>query len=133
MTKKPHENTRMAKYVERRVLELKPTKSQAKIAEEAGYTHPNMISMIKLGSSKVALDRVPSLAIALDCDPAFLMRLALEQAIGQTAADSVIEIFGEPVTSNEMGWLEVIRDASKNSDPRITSRSQATLRAIFGK
>ncbi|MCH2067706.1 MAG: XRE family transcriptional regulator [Shimia sp.] len=133
MTKKPHENTQMAKYVERRVLELKPTKSQAKIAEEAGYTNPNMITMIKLGSTKVALDRVPSLAIALDCDPAFLMCLALEQAIGKTAAEAVLEILGEPVTSNEMGWLKAIRDASKNSDPRITSRSHATLRAIFGR
>jgi hypothetical protein len=36
MTKKPHENTRLAKYVERRVLELKRTKSQAEMAAQAG-------------------------------------------------------------------------------------------------
>ena len=40
MTKKPYEETRMAKYVERRVLELKPTKSQAEIAAQVGYVKP---------------------------------------------------------------------------------------------
>lgn len=133
MTKKPHEDTRLAKYVERRVLELKPTKTQAEIAKQAGYTNVNMITMIKQGSSKVALDRVPALARALEADPAYLMQLALEQAIGKTAADAVIEIFGEPVTANEVGWLQAIREASNNTDPRLTSRSQAAIKTIFGR
>ena len=133
MTKRPHENTRLAKYVERRVLELKPTKTQAEIAAQAGYVNQNMITMIKQGSSKVALDRVPALAQALETDPAFVMRLALEQAIGRTAAEAVVEVFGEPVTANEVGWLQAIRESSENSDPRLTSRSQAAIRAIFGR
>lgn len=133
MNKKPHEDTRMAKFVERRVLELKRTKSQAEIAAQAGYTNANMITMIKQGSSKVALDRVPALARALETDPAFLMRLALEQAIGRTAAQAVVEVFGEPVTANEVGWLQAIREASNNSDPRLTSRSQTAIKTIFGR
>lgn len=133
MTKRPHENTKLARYVERRVLELKSTKSQLQIANEAGFPNPNMVSLIKNGSSKLALDRVPSMARALECDPAFLLRLTLEQQEGSTAAQALIEIFGTPVTTNELGWLEVIREASGNSDPRITTRSQATIRAIFGK
>lgn len=102
MTREPHEDTRMAKYVERRVLELRPTKSQAKIAAQAGYVNQNMITMIKQGRSKVALDRVPALAHALEADPAFVMQLALEQAIGRTAAEAVVEVFGEPVTANSV-------------------------------
>ena len=133
MTKKPHENTRLAKFVERRVLELKPTKSQAEIANEAGFPNPNMVTMIKNGSSKLALDRVPTMARALECDPAYLMRMALEQAVGDPAAQAITEIFGTAVTANEMGWLEAIREASSHSDPRITSRSLATIRSIFGK
>jgi transcriptional regulator with XRE-family HTH domain len=131
MTKKPHQDTQLAQYVERRVLELKPRKTQAEIAMQAGYRNQNMITMVKQGSSKAALDRVPALARALECDPAFLMRLALEQAIGQTAAAAVTEIFGEPITANERGWIEAIREASDNSDPRLTSRSQAAINAIF--
>lgn len=133
MTKRPHENTKLAKYVERRVLELKSSKSQLQIANEAGFPNPNMVSLIKNGSSKLALDRVPSMARALECDPAFLLRFTLEQQEGSTAAQALIEIFGTPVTTNELGWLEVIREASGNSDPRVTTRSQATIRAIFGK
>ena len=133
MTKKPHEDTQLTKYIERRVLELKPTKTQAEIAEQAGYVNQNMITMIKQGSTKVALDRVPALARALECDPAYLMRLALEQAIGRTAAAAVVEVFGDPVTMNERGWIDAIREASDNTDPRITSRTLAAIRAMFGR
>jgi hypothetical protein len=82
MTKKPHEDTKLAKYIERRVLELRSKKSRLRIANEAGFPNPNMVTMIKNGSSKLALDRVPSMARALECDPAFLMRLALDQSLG---------------------------------------------------
>ena len=133
MTKKPHQDTQLAKYVERRILELKSSKTQAEIAAQAGFVNPNMITMIKQGKSKAALDRVPALARALECDPAYLMRLSLEQAVGRTAAAAVIEIFGEPVTQNELGWIKAIRSASGNSDPRLTNRSQAAVNAIFGR
>ena len=79
------------------------------------------------------LDRVPSLAKALEVDPAYLMRLALDQAVGATAAKAIGDIFGTPVTSNERGWLVELRDASDNSDPRLTSRARTALRGIFGK
>lgn len=133
MTKKPYVDSQLAKYVKHRVLELKPKKSQLQIANEAGFPNPNMVTMIKNGSSKLAMDRVPSMARALECDPAYLLRLSLEQAIGDTAAQSVMEIFGTPVTSNELGWIQEIRDASDQSDPRLTRRSQATIKAIFGR
>jgi hypothetical protein len=133
MNKKPHEDTRLAKYIERRVLELKPKKSQLQIASEAGFPNPNRVTMIKNGSSKLALDRVPSMARALECDKAYLMRLALEQAVGDTVVQAIVEIFGTPVTANELGWLQEIREASEHSDPRITSRSKAAIKAIFGR
>lgn len=133
MSRKPYEETRLAKYIERRVLELRPRKSQARIASEAGYPNPNMITMIKTGASKLALDRVPSMARALEVDPPFLMQLTLEQVVGDTASQALLEVFGTPVTANESGWLLAIRDASGNSDPRLTTRAQAAIRAIFGR
>lgn len=42
----------------------------------------NMLSMLKSGSSKLPLDRVASLARALDCDPAYLLRLTLDRWSG---------------------------------------------------
>lgn len=133
MSKKPHAHSNLSNFIERRILELKPKKSQLQIANEAGFPNPNMVTMIKQGASKLALDRVPSMARALDSDPAYLMRLALEQAEGDTAAQALVEIFGSPVTVNEMGWLQEIRAASDNSDARMTSRARTTIRTIFGK
>ena len=133
MTKRPYADTRLARFIEIRVLELRPKKSQIEIASEAGFTNPNIISMFKNGSSKVALDRVPSLAKALECDAAHLMRLTLEQAIGGTAASALVEILGTPVTENERGWLAEIRQVSENCDPRMTGRGRTALRSVFGK
>ncbi|MDP3959067.1 MAG: XRE family transcriptional regulator, partial [Pseudorhodobacter sp.] len=88
---------------------------------------------LKNGRNKVPIDRVPSLAQALEVDPAFLMRLALDQSVGSTAAKAITEIFGTPTTGNERGWLNDLRDASDNADPRLTARSRGALRGIFGK
>lgn len=133
MAKKPYENTRLAKFLETRVLELKHKKTQAEIAEEAGFVNQNMITMLKKGSTKVPIDRVPALAKALESDPALLLRLALEQSEGSTAAAAIYEIIGQPISKNEMAWIVEIRDASGDTDPRLTSRAAAVIRGVFGK
>ena len=133
MAKKPYLDTRLAKFVETRVLELKHKKSQAEIAEEAGFISPNMVTMIKKGATKLPIDRVPAVAKALECDPALLLRLALEQGEGATAATAIFEIIGPPVTRNELVWITEIREASGDTDPRLTSRASAAIRGIFGR
>lgn len=129
----PYQNTPTAKLIADRIRDLSHRKTQAEIASEAGFPNANMMTHLKNGRNKVPLDRVPSLAKALEVDPAILMRLALDQAVGATAAKAITEIFGTPVTVNERGWLTEMRDASDNSDPRLTARSRAVLRSIFGK
>lgn len=133
MAKHPYANTRLALFLAKRIDDLRGTKNQVEIAEQAGFTTPNMISMLKNGDTKLAVDRVPQMAKALDVDPAYLLRLTLEQAMGETAARAVTEIFGSPITTNERGWIAEIRDASGDTDPRLTARSRAALRGIFGK
>ena len=133
MAKKPYQDTRLAKFLETRILELKFKKSQAEIAEEAGFVNPNMVTMIKQGATKLPLDRVPALAKALECDPSLLLRLALEQSEGSTAAAAIYEIIGQPITKNEMAWITEIREASGDTDPRLTSRASAAIRAVFGR
>jgi transcriptional regulator with XRE-family HTH domain len=132
-TKKPYADTRLPRFLEKRILALKPIKSQAEIATEAGFVNPNMISMIKSGSARLPIDRVPALARALEVDPRRLLQLAVEQWVGMTAARTFDEVFGTIVTLNEIAWLKEIRDASGNSDPALTTRARSTLRSIFGK
>ncbi|MER9253959.1 XRE family transcriptional regulator [Mesorhizobium sp. M0598] len=132
-TNRPYSDTRLAKFVERRILELKPRKTQSLIASEAGFSQHTMLANIKVGSSKLPLDRVPALARALECDPALLFTMAIEQLGGGTTELAIRNIFGTIVTENEAAWLEEIRKASNYSDPNLTSRSRAALRGIFGK
>ncbi|WP_282048357.1 XRE family transcriptional regulator [Sulfitobacter mediterraneus] len=128
----PYANTHLAAFLKNRILELSKKKKQNQIATEAGFRNPNMIAMIKAGASKLPLDRVLSLAKALECDPALLLRLALEQACGVTAAHALIDVFGEPATANERDWLEVIRQESAKPDPRITEEAKVAVAKIFG-
>ncbi len=120
----PFENTPTAKLIADRVRDLSHRKTQAEIASEAGFAKADMMTFLKNGRNKVPLDRMPSLAKALEVDPALLMRLALDQAVGATAAQAITEIFGTPVTQNERGWLAEIRDASDNSELRRSAQLQ---------
>ncbi|MFL2778482.1 MAG: helix-turn-helix domain-containing protein [Paracoccus marcusii] len=128
-----YEDSPAAIFVRRQTELLAHRKTQKQIAHEAGFVSGNLISMFKSGTSKIPLDRVPALARALETDPALLMRLSLEQAIGLTASVAVLEVFGTATTANERAWLEEIRDASRQTDPKLTARSRTALRAIFGK
>jgi hypothetical protein len=55
--RKPHENTRLAKFLQKRILELRPKKSQAQIATEVGFNNTNVLAMIKLAGLRQAPDR----------------------------------------------------------------------------
>lgn len=101
----PYRNTATARLIAEQISILAHRKTQAEIASEAGFANANMMTFLKNGKNKVPLDRVPSLAKALEVDPAYLMRLALDQAVGATAAKAITEIFGTPATENERGWL----------------------------
>lgn len=130
---RPYADSRLAKFIEKRVLELRPRKPQNQIAVEAGYLSANMISMIKDGTSKVALDRIPALAKALECDARLLFRMALNQEGNETFATAVEEIFGTIISKNEAAWLAELRNASDETDPSLTSRGRAALRSVFNK
>lgn len=129
----PHADTDLAIFLERRILQLQHKKTQRDIATEAGFTNPNMLTMLKKGQTKLAIDRVATLASALETDPKYLLRLALQQSRNETMVRVYDEVMGAVVTRNETGWLEVIREASNNSDPAVSTRARSAVRAIFGK
>ncbi|CAG0967774.1 hypothetical protein ANRL2_01402 [Anaerolineae bacterium] len=130
---KRYSDTRLVRFLDREISKLRGRKSQAAIAAEAGFRQPNMLAMIKSGSSKLPLDRVPGLARALDCDAALLFRLALEQMSTDTTSAAITQIFRAIVTENEAAWLNAIREASDHSDPSLTSKAQNAIRTIFGR
>ncbi|MCA0272242.1 MAG: XRE family transcriptional regulator [Proteobacteria bacterium] len=133
MVKKPYQDSLLAKFVEKRVLELQGKRTQAEIAAEAGFRTPNVVTMMKTGATKLPLDRVEALAKALETDPALLFRLALQQPGNQKTARAVAEIFGTVLTRNEVAWIEELRAASGESDPVLTEKRRAKLRRCFGR
>lgn len=130
---RPFAGTRLTTFLTSRVLELRPKKTQAEIATQAGFTNANMMSMLKAGSIRLPLDRVQPLAIALAVYPAYLMLLALEQMVGGTDAKAIVEILSGAVTRNEMAWIEALREASGLTDPPLTKRGRTAIFGIFGK
>lgn len=132
MQKTPFQTSQLALFLSRRILELRPHKSQKEIALAAGFTNANFVAMLKRGDAKLPLDRVPLMAAALECDVAFLLRLALEQAGLETTNATIQQVLGTVVSANEREWLEEIRDASGHSDPRLTFRLRGPLRALLG-
>jgi transcriptional regulator with XRE-family HTH domain len=124
--------TDLAKFVEDRVEELKGTKLQSEIAREAGYKSPNMITMIKQGNAKVAIDRVPDLSKALDVDPALLLRLALAQFYTDETVAVLTSSFKKGMlTQNETKILSAIRAASNDSDPTLTPDLEEKIQRLF--
>jgi hypothetical protein len=130
---KPFAGTRLTAYLAKRILELRPTKTQAEIASQAGFINVNMLAMIKAGSNRLPIDRVSALAKALDVDPTYLMLLALEQMVGNTEAQAIVSILSNAVTQQEMWWITAIREASDMSDPPLTRRARTAIFGVFGK
>ena len=62
----PFQNTPTTKLIADQISILAHRKTQAEIASEAGFANANMMTFLKTGKNKVPLDRVPSLAKALE-------------------------------------------------------------------
>ena len=130
---RPFATTRLTAYLTKRILELKPKKSQAEVATEAGFNSANVMSMLKVGSTRLPLDRVPALAAALEVDPVHLFLLAIEQLAGDTTAMAFQKIFGNVVTENELDWVRAVREASDGTNPSLTRRGRTAIFGVFGK
>lgn len=129
---KEREKSRIAQLISDRIEELKGYKLQREIASQAGYNNPNMIALIKKGDAKVALDRIPRLAEALEVEPSMLMRLAFEQFYEKETADEFFRLMSRGgVTRNEQKILDVIREASGNTDPPLDTRIETGLKDLF--
>lgn len=130
MSTKPHAKSSLAIFLRQRIADLRPV-TQAEIAKRAGFANANIVSMLKDGTTKLPIDRVPDMAKALECDPARLLRLALEQSHGETVARTIFQIAGPLPTVNERQLLDEFRDVTGGSDPRLTSRTRAAFRSVW--
>ena len=84
-------------------------KPYTQIAEEIGFNNSNVISMFKSGLTRVPLTRVPALAKALHVDPAYMMRLHMQEYDPETY-QAVTNCVGFIVTANEIDLIKGLRE-----------------------
>lgn len=104
----------VAQYLEQQIA-LSP-KSQKEIAAEVGYDKPNVMSMLKLGTTKVPINKVGPLAKALGVDPVYFMRLVMTEYMPETWS-AIEEVLGAErlVPPAQMKLLQFIRKHTKDA------------------
>ena len=124
----PHAQSAVARYLDRRIAELRGFKTQREVAAEAGYERPNILSMFKTGETPLPLAKIPALAKALEADPAHLFRLAMTDQWPELAP-VVGEIFGRQMASkNEHAiFLNKWRVATGDMDPAPNAQIDAAV------
>jgi len=99
-------------------------KTQREIAEECGFLTPNIITMFKKGDTKVPINRIGSLAKALEVDPAYLLRLVMSEYLPD-AWDAIEDILKSTILSaNELHLVREYRRAVGDNDavPMVINR-----------
>lgn len=96
----------VAQFIASRIVET--GKAQNLIAEEAGFAKPNMISMIKQGHTKVPLEKVGKLALALETDPSHLLKMCFADYMPDTW--KIIQPYmNDLMTQDELALLRALR------------------------
>lgn len=127
---RPYANTKVARFLDKHIDQV-VNRSHREIAQAAGWTQSNMVTMIKKGDAKLPLDRVVPLARAIGVDPMFLFRMALEQFMPDD--ETTARMLEFICTENEVEILGIVREASGNSDPKINDRQRAAVTEAFAK
>lgn len=99
-------NSKVAKFIASRIVET--GKSQVDIAREAGFNKPNIITMIKQGSTKLPLDKVGPMARALECAPTQLLALTMSEYEPETW-QAIAPFLGEFLTPKEAAVISALR------------------------
>ena len=84
-------------------------KTHRRIAEEAGFSRANVISMMKTGEMKVPIDKAPGLATACHADPVAFTRLVMEEYEPRAWAE-LEQTLGRSPTPQEQALLDLVRE-----------------------
>jgi hypothetical protein len=93
--------------------------TQREIAMKLDYEKQNIITMFKKGHTKVPITKIGPLARILEVDPVWLLRRALKE-YNPGLWEALEETLGHRVTSNEAEILAALREATDDTDPRLS-------------
>jgi transcriptional regulator with XRE-family HTH domain len=103
-------------------------KTQREIAEECGFEHANMITMVKTGQSRLPMNRIGAMAKSLEVDPAHLLRLVLMEYQPETWTSIEDAVQSTVLTKNELAMIRAFRSITGESDrPAIVMDRTAVI------
>lgn len=125
----PYADMPLAKFISKQIdIQASMGKNQREIAAEVGYEKPNMISMFKRGETKIPLEKIPVLAKALNVDPAYLFKLAIQQ-YWPNIGSAIAEIFGTVLTRSETKLIELVRQVAEGAEVEMTREFEREIKA----
>ena len=128
MTKQFPQRLTVAEFLADRIATI--DKTQHEIAEECGFDNPNIITMFKLGQTKLPINRNATLAKALDVDPAHLLRLVMLEYMPDTweAVENIMQ--STALTSNELQLVRAFREVTGDNDAQAVVIDRSAVIAI---
>ncbi len=112
--RKTEDNMTVAEYLTEKIAES--GKTQRVIAEECGFDSPNIITMFKKGDTRIPLNRIESLATALDVDSSHLLRLVMLEYMPRTWDSVEWMMRGSVMTDSELRLVSMYRQLRAMSD-----------------
>jgi AraC-like DNA-binding protein len=115
----------VAQYIEQMIA--LSDKSQKEIAQECGYSNPNIMSMFKQGLTKLPINKVAPFAKAVGADPVHLLRLVMQEYMPETW-ESIEGIVGQSLISpEEFAAVKAIRKGTGGVDLNFTNKEIAKV------
>lgn len=101
--------------------------SNVDLAERLNYAKPNVIAMMRNGSMKVPLNKIPAIAKALRIDQIALLQYALTAYMPELW-ETLKEVLNDRLmTRNEAAVLELLRQATDGRDVDLVSNDQFVI------
>ena len=105
-------------------------KTQREIAKAAGFAHPNALSMMKTGETKVPISRIPALSAVLEVDTRRFLQIALREYHPEIWM-TLDEFMRPNLSQMEEDILETYHLALVDYDIPWTDQLKRTLTAVF--
>lgn len=120
---KTHERHTVAQYLTFHINNSE--KTQRQIAQEIGYTKPNIITMFKQGLTKLPLEKIGPLAKALEIAPDDLFFKVMSEYMPETFEALSPFLCGQMLSKDELEMLDNYRTFKVLEAKRLANNKRA--------
>lgn len=119
----------LAEYLKNNWADLAKGRTNEDISMALGYNSPNIPSMIKMGKTTIAVDRIPLLASVLNMDTGLALKLWLAQHMKNSERfDVAYPAIEERIVSERE--LSLVRELRRAGIDNISLETQNAIRAV---